>query len=131
MLYNLLSHLFLLQNNCDFQILNEWLKDGLANLKQVAQKEQYNKSNDIRKVKNWCKVKKNMIKKHQKLLICATYQRTSKQLLKETFEPFKENRNIEWKPSDFNDKLLTFKYWYNQMKKLIAAVKTFLPAWLR
>ena len=37
-----------------------------------------------------------MIKKHQKFSIYATYQTTSsKQLLKKTFEPTKENLNIE------------------------------------
>ena len=37
-----------------------------------------------------------MIKKHQKRSIYVVYQQTFlKQLLKKTFEPIKENRNIE------------------------------------
>ena len=36
-----------------------------------------------------------MIKKHQKRSIYATYQGTSLQLLKKTFQPIKENPNIE------------------------------------
>ena len=51
-----------------------------------------------------------MIKKHQKFSIYAIYKRTSpKQLLKKTFEPSKENPNIE-----------------ESLHVLIAAVKIFL-----
>ena len=65
-----------------------------------------------------------MIKKHQKLLIHANYQGTSsKQLRKKTFEPTKENQNIEENLQVLIIKLLTLNYWFNQMEKLIAAVK--------
>ena len=70
-----------------------------------------------------------MIKKHQKVSIYATYQRTSsKHLLKKTFEPTKENPNIEENLRALMIKLLTLNYWHNQTEKRIGAVKIFFFA---
>ena len=68
-----------------------------------------------------------MIKKHQKLLIYGTYQRTFlKQLLKKTFETTKESPKIEENLQVLMMKLLIFNNWSSEMEKLIAAVKIFL-----